>query len=146
MAIGLRDADWLSEQIQKDKISVQMKTNGHFLPDTIGHNVIGELTGSEFPDEIITIGGHLDHWDPAEGAHDDGAGCVQTIEILRAFKALVISQNERSVLFYLPMKKMVCVVVINMQKKQKQKMRNTFLLWKVMLVDLHQEVLVLADD
>jgi hypothetical protein len=32
----------------------------HFLPDTIGHNVIGELTGSEFPDEIITIGGHLD--------------------------------------------------------------------------------------
>ena len=37
-----------------------MKTNGHFFPDTIGHNVIAELRGSEFPDEYITIGGHLD--------------------------------------------------------------------------------------
>jgi carboxypeptidase Q len=89
MAIGLRDADWLSAQIMNNKVmSVTIKTNAHFLPDTIGHNVIGELTGSEFPDEIITIGGHLDSWDPAEGAHDDGAGIVHTIEILRAFKAL----------------------------------------------------------
>jgi hypothetical protein len=65
-----------------------LKTQGHFLPDTIGHNVIGELKGSEFPNEIITVGGHLDSWDNGEGAHDDGAGCVQTIEILRAFKAI----------------------------------------------------------
>jgi hypothetical protein len=50
--------------------------------------VIGELTGSEFPDEIITVGGHLDSWDNCEGAHDDGAGSVQTIEILRAFRAI----------------------------------------------------------
>ena len=89
LAVGLKDADWLSDQIQNNKIiSLTIKTNAHFLPDTIGHNVIGELTGSEFPDEIITIGGHLDSWDPAEGAHDDGAGVVHTIEILRAFKAL----------------------------------------------------------
>ncbi len=46
------------------------------------------MSGTEFPDEIITVGGHLDCWDNCEGAHDDGAGCVQTIEILRAFKAL----------------------------------------------------------
>src|SRR6186713_2822009 len=89
LAVGLRDADWLSEQVQNNKIiSLTIKTNAHFLPDTIGHNVIGELTGSEFPDEIITIGGHLDSWDPGEGAHDDGAGCVQTIEVLRVLKAL----------------------------------------------------------
>jgi carboxypeptidase Q len=88
VAIGLRDADWLSENLSKKKISVSLKTNGHFLPDTIGHNIIGELKGTEFPDEIITVGGHLDSWDNCEGAHDDGAGCVQTIEILRAFKAL----------------------------------------------------------
>lgn len=88
VAIGLRDADWLSEQVQKGKVSVTLKTNGHFLPDTIGHNIIGELTGTEFPDQIITMGGHLDSWDNCEGAHDDGAGCVQTIEILRAFKAI----------------------------------------------------------
>ena len=87
VAIGLRDADWLSAQLKTGKVSLSMKTNGHFLPDTTGHNIIGELRGSEFPDEIITVGGHLDSWDNCEGAHDDGAGCVQTIEILRAFRA-----------------------------------------------------------
>ena len=88
VAIGLRDADWLSNELQKGKLKVTLKTYGYFMDSAIGHNVIGELMGSEFPDEIITVGGHLDSWDPGEGAHDDGAGCVQTIEILRAFKAI----------------------------------------------------------
>lgn len=88
VAIGLKDADWLSEYLQKNSLEVSMQTNGTFLPDTIGHNIIGELRGTDFPDEIITVGGHLDSWDNCEGAHDDGAGCVQTIEILRAFKAI----------------------------------------------------------
>ena len=88
VAIGLRDADWLSGELQKGKMSVEIITNGKFLDSAIGHNVIGELTGSQFPNEIITVGGHLDSWDNCEGAHDDGAGCVQTIEILRAFKSI----------------------------------------------------------
>jgi carboxypeptidase Q len=88
VAVGLKDADWLSSTLESKKVEVLLKTGGKFLPDTIGHNVIGELTGNDFPDQIITIGGHLDSWDPAEGAHDDGAGVVHTIEILRAFKAL----------------------------------------------------------
>ena len=88
-AIGLRDADKLASAVESGKeVKVLMKTNGRMLPDTIGHNVIGEIRGTEFPDEIITIGGHLDSWDPAEGAHDDGAGCVHSIEVLRALKAL----------------------------------------------------------
>lgn len=99
-AIGLQDADKLSEEIKKGVVTVRLKSNGHFLPDTIGHNVIGELTGSEFPDEIITIGGHLDSWDNCEGAHDDGAGCVQTVEILRAFKAIGY-QPKRTIRFVL---------------------------------------------
>ena len=88
VAIGLKDADLLDSVLRHKSVNVLLKTNGHFLPDTIGHNVIGELTGTEFPGEYITIGGHLDSWDPAEGAHDDGAGIVHTIEVLRAFKAL----------------------------------------------------------
>jgi carboxypeptidase Q len=88
VAIGLRDADWLSEKLSNSSVNVSLKTNGHFLKDTIGHNIIGELKGTEFPDEIITIGGHLDSWDNCEGAHDDGAGCVQTIEVMRALKAI----------------------------------------------------------
>ena len=88
VAVGLQDADWLSEALKSGTVTVNMKTNGHFLPDTIGHNVIAEIRGSEFPDQYITIGGHLDSWDPAEGAHDDGTGVVQTIEVLRVFKIL----------------------------------------------------------
>lgn len=88
VAIGLRDADWLNNELQKNEVEIKIKTYGHFLDSVPGNNVIGELIGSEFPDEIITVGGHLDSWDAGEGAHDDGAGCVQTIEILRAFKAI----------------------------------------------------------
>ena len=51
-------------------------------------NVLGEIRGSEFPNEIITIGGHLDSWDVGEGAHDDGTGCVQSMEVLRTLVAL----------------------------------------------------------
>jgi carboxypeptidase Q len=100
VAIGLRDADWLSAHLALNKSQVILKTYGKFLPDTIGHNVIGELKGNEFPDEIITVGGHLDCWDNTEGAHDDGAGCVQTIEILRAFKAIGY-QPKRTIRFVL---------------------------------------------
>lgn len=101
MALGLQDADWLSEQLLANNLqSVTLRSQAHFLPDTIGHNVIGELTGAEFPDEIITVGGHLDSWDVGQGAHDDGAGCVQTIEILRAFKAIGY-QPKRTIRFVL---------------------------------------------
>lgn len=88
VAVGLRDADWLSATLNEQPVAVTLHTHGKFLPDAKGHNVIGEIKGSEFPNEYITVGGHLDSWDAAEGAHDDGAGCVQTIEILRTFKAL----------------------------------------------------------
>lgn len=100
VAIGLRDADWLSSQLQKGALQVGLHTHGKMLPDTIGHNVIGELKGTQFPNEYITVGGHLDSWDNCEGAHDDGAGCVQTIEILRAMKALGY-QPKRTIRFVL---------------------------------------------
>ena len=58
------------------------------LPDTIGHNVVAEIKGTQNKEEYITVGGHLDSWDVNEGAHDDGAGIAQTLELLRAFKAL----------------------------------------------------------
>lgn len=89
VAIGLQDADWLADAILKNKnVMVQLKTNAHFLPDVQGHNIIGELKGATFPNEYIVVGAHLDSWDNCEGAHDDGAGVTQTIEILRTFKAL----------------------------------------------------------
>lgn len=88
-AVGLRDADKLAATIKsKGSVTVFLHTQSKMLADVPGHNVIGELIGSEFPEQIITIGGHLDSWDPAEGAHDDGAGCVHSIEVLRALKAI----------------------------------------------------------
>lgn len=102
VALGLEDADMLSGRLKGEAdLKIFLRTNCRMLPDTIGHNVIAELKGSEFPDEIITVGGHLDSWDVNEGAHDDGTGCVQSIEILRAFKALGIRPKRtlRIVLF-----------------------------------------------
>ncbi|HEY1019248.1 MAG TPA: M20/M25/M40 family metallo-hydrolase [Sediminibacterium sp.] len=88
IAVGPRDADEVWAMSKAGSMKMSMTTNGHFLPDTIGHNVIGELTGTEFPDQIITVGGHLDSWDVNEGAHDDGTGVVHTIEVMRAMKAI----------------------------------------------------------
>ncbi len=100
LAIGLIDADWLAKEASSKNVTAMIHSHGKFLPDTIGHNVIGELKGTEFPNEYITVGGHLDSWDNCEGAHDDGAGCVQSIEILRAFKALGY-QPKRTIRFVL---------------------------------------------
>jgi carboxypeptidase Q len=101
LAIGLWDADKLASAAKAKTIQVWLKTNAHTLPDTVGYNVIGELRGKEFPDQYITVGGHLDSWDPAEGAQDDGAGCVHSIEVLRALKAIgyVPRHSIRVVLF-----------------------------------------------
>ncbi|MDQ0108055.1 hypothetical protein J2T02_003177 [Chitinophaga terrae (ex Kim and Jung 2007)] len=102
VAIGLEDADMLSARLKDDpSANIFLKTNCQMLQDTIGHNVIAEIKGSQHPDQYITVGGHLDSWDICEGAQDDGAGCVQTIEVLRAYKAAGIkpSRTIRFVLF-----------------------------------------------
>lgn len=78
-----------------------MKMNCEKLPDVVSYNVVGELRGTEKPEEILTAGGHLDSWDLAEGAHDDGAGCVQSIQMIRTIKALGIKPKRtiRCVMF-----------------------------------------------
>ena len=100
VALGIQDADIFWQLSKQNTISVSLLTHGKILPDTIGHNVIGEIKGSEFPNEYITIGGHLDSWDLAEGAHDDGTGVVQTLEVLRTLKALNY-QPKHSIRFVL---------------------------------------------
>lgn len=87
-SLGLDDADKLWFLSKQSPVTVSINTNATFLPDTIGYNVIAELKGTEFPDQYITVGGHLDSWDVNEGAHDDGAGVVHTMEVMRTFKAL----------------------------------------------------------
>lgn len=100
-AISTRDAELLSASIKKQNTQVFMKFNCDTLPDKISYNVIGELKGSVFPEKIITVGGHLDSWDLGEGAHDDGAGCVQSLEVLHLFQTLGIRPKHtiRAVMF-----------------------------------------------
>ena len=88
-AVSLIDGDALSEILKKDPAAeVMLKMNCKLLPDEVSYNVIGEIRGSEFPEEVIVAGGHLDSWDTGTGAHDDGAGIVHTIELLRVYKTL----------------------------------------------------------
>ena len=88
-AVSTNDADYLSGilKLQKDA-KVYFKLNSEQFADVQSYNVIGEITGSEFPDEYIIVGGHLDSWDLGDGSHDDGAGVVQSMEVLRLMKEL----------------------------------------------------------
>lgn len=86
-AISTKAANSLSEKLKENpNLKFYFKQNCKTLPDAPSFNVIGELTGSEFSKKYITVGGHLDSWDLGDGAHDDGAGIVQSIEVLRLFK------------------------------------------------------------
>ncbi len=82
-------------------VRVTLSIHSRWLPDADSHNVIGEIRGSEFPDRILFVGGHLDSWDVAPGAHDNGSGVVQSIEVLRLFRALGLKPRHtlRCVLF-----------------------------------------------
>lgn len=102
VAISTIDAEWLSLRLAGNKsLKGFFVTNCRMLPDAPSFNVIGEMRGSTLPQEIITVGGHLDSWDLAEGAQDDGAGCVQSIEVIRALKAAGIKPKRtiRAVMF-----------------------------------------------
>jgi carboxypeptidase Q len=88
-AISTNGANLLSAQLKADpKLKFYLRQNCASFPDAPSHNVIGELKGSTYPDEIIVVGGHLDSWDVGEGAHDDGTGVVQAIEVLNLFRAI----------------------------------------------------------
>ncbi|MGQ9642488.1 MAG: M28 family peptidase, partial [Ignavibacterium sp.] len=81
----------MSEQLKVNpELQLTLKLNCKTFEDAQSYNVIGEIKGTEFPDEVIVVGGHFDSWDVGCGAHDDGAGCIQSIEVLDLFKRLSI--------------------------------------------------------
>ena len=101
-ALGVKSADRLTSALRENpNTELFMKMNCRTLKDAPSHNVIGELTGGEFPEKIITIGGHIDSWDVGHGAHDDGSGCMQSIQVLRLFQKAGITPRHtiRAVMF-----------------------------------------------
>jgi Zn-dependent M28 family amino/carboxypeptidase len=93
VAIGSSTADELAGLLMSQKIIAKLNSNCGMKGEKLSHSVIGEITGKK-DQSIIVVGGHLDSWDVGEGAHDDGAGIVQSIEVLRTFKNLGIKNNH----------------------------------------------------
>ncbi|MDI1356353.1 MAG: M20/M25/M40 family metallo-hydrolase [bacterium] len=89
IAIGYKSADVLHKQLNEHPdLIMHLETYCHTLPDVLSYNVVGQINGTEKPNEFIITGGHLDSWDNGQGAHDDGTGIVQSIEVLSLFKQL----------------------------------------------------------
>ncbi len=86
-AISTNGADFLSTTLKLNPdTKFYFKQNCKQLKDVESFNVIGEIKGSTYPDEIMVVGGHLDSWDLGDCSHDDGAGCVQSMDVLRLLK------------------------------------------------------------
>jgi len=95
LALSYKAADLLHETILKDNgIQLYLETHCETLPDAPSFNVVGQINGTERPNEFVIAGGHLDSWDLAQGAHDDGTGIVQCVEILSAFKQVGIKPKH----------------------------------------------------
>lgn len=101
-AISTNGANWLSENMKTNKnLMFYLKMSCQTLPDEKSYNVVGEIRAAKKSNEYIVVGGHLDAWDTGQGANDDGSGVVQSIEVIRIFKALGIKPkcNIRAVAF-----------------------------------------------
>jgi len=101
-ALSTVAANHLSAALKADpSLQIAMQINSSWHADRPAANVIGEIRGSASPEKIILVGGHLDSWDIAPGAHDDGAGVVQSIDVLRILKAVGYTPKHtiRCVLF-----------------------------------------------
>lgn len=108
IAVSTKDANLLSRLLKSSKVEVYVRTTCQNLAKKLSYNVIGEIKGSEFPDEIILVGGHLDSWDVGTGAHDDGAGCAHSLDVIHILKGLN----------YRPKRTLRCVLFMNEENGQ----------------------------
>lgn len=102
-AISSRAAENLSKHLKENPtLKFYLKQSCETLPDVPSHNVVGEIKGSDNPDKIMVIGGHLDSWDLGDGAHDDGTGIVQSLEVAYLLKKNNIKpKNTIRIVFFM---------------------------------------------
>lgn len=103
LAIATKDAEHLSQLLKNQKVEGYIKNNPSVLDSVTSYNVVAEIKGTEYPNEIILVGGHLDSWDVGGGAHDDGAGCVHAMQVFETLQALN----------YQPKRTLRCVLFMN---------------------------------
>ena len=89
VAVSTNQANFISSLIARGvEPAIYIENHCRFEGERMDYNVIAEIKGSDKPEEFIIVSGHLDAWDVGEGAHDDGAGCVQAMEVLHTLKSL----------------------------------------------------------
>jgi hypothetical protein len=101
-AVSTIGAEWLSAALKENpNLKLRLKLSCETLADVPSANVVGEVVGSERPNEVVVIGGHLDSWDKGQGAHDDGSGCVHCLEAVRLITELKLRPKRtiRAVMF-----------------------------------------------
>ncbi len=103
IAISTNASNLLSQLLKQEEVSLYLRSTSQMMSPKPSYNVIAEIKGSTYPDEIILVGGHLDSWDVGSGAHDDGAGCVQSMDVLFLLQQLN----------YQPKRTIRCVLFMN---------------------------------
>ncbi|MFM8473783.1 MAG: M20/M25/M40 family metallo-hydrolase, partial [Candidatus Kapaibacterium sp.] len=88
-AISLEDAEMIHRMVKRGQnVRLTLKTSGHWEPDAVSRNIVFEIKGSEKPDEVVVMGGHIDSWDVGQGAMDDGGGCFAAWHALNTIRKL----------------------------------------------------------
>jgi Zn-dependent M28 family amino/carboxypeptidase len=85
-AVSFEDAELIAHLVKDGKVRLHLTLTPQRLPDAVSYNVIADLKGSEHPEQVVIVSGHLDSWDLGTGAIDDGAGvavAMQTAQILK---------------------------------------------------------------
>ena len=94
-AITAEDAAMLARYSARgEPVTVKLLMSAQTLPDARSRNVMGEIRGSQFPDEVIVMGGHIDSWDVGRGAMDDAGGVVAAWEALKVLKRLGLTPKR----------------------------------------------------
>ena len=88
-ALSVEDAMMVHRMVNRgDKVVINLKMSAQTLPDAPSRNIVAEIVGSEKPDEVVVLGGHIDSWDVGQGAMDDGGGVVAAWEAVKLIKRL----------------------------------------------------------
>lgn len=87
-ALSAEDAMWIERLAAEGPVTLRIKLSPQTLPDADGHNVIADWAGRERPEEIVIVSGHLDSWDLAQGAIDDGAGVASAMGAVHLLQSL----------------------------------------------------------
>ncbi len=87
-AVAAEDADLIAHLAAQGKVRMHLTLTPQKLPDAVGYNVIADLKGSERPEQVVVVSGHLDSWDLGTGAIDDGAGVAVAMEAAEILQKL----------------------------------------------------------